>query len=63
MREAARRGRAAKPDLKLGVGGEHGGDPESIARFREAGLGYVSCPPFRVPSAGLACAQPLLAAA
>jgi len=60
--EACRRGRAAKPSIKLGVCGEHGGDPESIALFHEAGLHYVSCSPFRVPIARLAAAQAILAA-
>ncbi len=46
-------GRATKPDLKIGVCGEHGGDPESIHFFHEAGLDYVSCSPFRVPVARL----------
>ncbi|HEX3842462.1 MAG TPA: pyruvate, phosphate dikinase [Acidimicrobiales bacterium] len=55
------RGRATRPDLKIGVCGEHGGDPESIATFAEAGLDYVSCSPFRVPIARLACAQAVLA--
>ena len=54
------RGRKAKPDLKLGVCGEHGGDPESIDLFCEAGLDYVSCSPFRVPIARLAAAQAVL---
>ena len=58
---AAQRGRKAKPGLKLGVCGEHGGDPESIQVFREAGLDYVSCSPFRVPIARLAAAQAVLA--
>jgi pyruvate,orthophosphate dikinase len=57
---AADRGRAVKPDLKLGVCGEHGGDPDSIALFYEAGLDYVSCSPFRVPIARLAAAQAVL---
>jgi pyruvate,orthophosphate dikinase len=57
----AQRGRKAKPGLKLGVCGEHGGDPESILLFREAGLDYVSCSPFRVPIARLAAAQAVLA--
>jgi pyruvate,orthophosphate dikinase len=56
------RGRAANPDLFLGVCGEHGGAPESIALFVELGLDYVSCSPFRVPVARLATAQALLAA-
>ena len=62
VKMAAERGRAAKPGLKLGVCGEHGGDPESIALFAEAGLDYVSCSPFRVPIARLAAAQALLRA-
>ncbi len=55
-------GRAAKPDLKLGICGEHGGDPASIAFFEEAGLDYVSCSPYRVPIARLAAAQAALRA-
>ena len=58
----AERGRKTKPDLKLGVCGEHGGDPESIALFYDAGLDYVSCSPFRVPIARLAAAQAVLGA-
>jgi pyruvate,orthophosphate dikinase len=50
-------GREARPDLKLGICGEHGGDPDSIAFFHMAGLDYVSCSPFRVPIARLAAAQ------
>ncbi|HWI46351.1 MAG TPA: pyruvate, phosphate dikinase [Rubrobacter sp.] len=50
-------GREAKPALKLGVCGEHGGDPKSIAFFHEVGLDYVSCSPFRVPIARLVAAQ------
>jgi pyruvate,orthophosphate dikinase len=50
-------GREAKPSLKLGVCGEHGGDPKSIAFFHELGLDYVSCSPFRVPVARLVAAQ------
>ena len=56
----AERGRATKPKLKLGVCGEHGGDPESIVLFYEAGLDYVSCSPFRVPIARLAAAQAII---
>ena len=56
----AKRGRAAKPKLKLGVCGEHGGDPESISLFYAAGLDYVSCSPFRVPIARLASAQAVI---
>jgi len=54
---ATERGRAAKPNLKVGICGEHGGDPESIAFFQRAGLDYVSCSPFRVPVARLAAAH------
>ncbi len=50
---AAREGRATRPDLQLGVCGEHGGDPESVHFFHRAGLDYVSCSPFRVPVARL----------
>ncbi|MGA2012415.1 MAG: pyruvate, phosphate dikinase [Solirubrobacteraceae bacterium] len=50
-------GREARPGLKLGVCGEHGGDPDSIEFFHEAGLDYVSCSPFRVPIARIAAAQ------
>ncbi len=56
----AERGRSVKKDLKLGVCGEHGGDPESIALFYDAGLDYVSCSPFRVPIARLAAAQAII---
>jgi pyruvate,orthophosphate dikinase len=55
------KGRAARPDLEIGICGEHGGDPESITFFHEAGLDYVSCSPFRVPVARLAAAQAALA--
>jgi pyruvate, orthophosphate dikinase len=55
------RGRATKKNLKIGVCGEHGGDPESIAQFYEYGLDYVSCSPFRVPIARLAAAQAVIA--
>ena len=58
---AVRKGRAARPDLELGICGEHGGDPESIAFFHEVGLDYVSCSPFRIPVARLAAAQAALA--
>jgi len=54
---AAERGRATKPDLKLGICGEHGGDPASVAFCHLAGLDYVSCSPYRVPIARLAAAQ------
>ncbi|XP_019181574.1 PREDICTED: pyruvate, phosphate dikinase 2 isoform X2 [Ipomoea nil] len=54
---ATERGRAARPSLKVGICGEHGGEPSSVAFFAEAGLDYVSCSPFRVPIARLAAAQ------
>ena len=50
---AVEEGRATKPDLKIGVCGEHGGDPDSVHFFHAAGLDYVSCSPFRVPVARL----------
>ena len=59
---AAERGRAARPDLKLGICGEHGGDPASIAFCEGAGLDYVSASPYRVPIARLAAAQAALKA-
>jgi pyruvate, orthophosphate dikinase len=59
---ATARGRAAKPGLKVGVCGEHGGDPASIRFFHELGLDYVSCSPYRVPIARLAVAQAILRA-
>jgi pyruvate,orthophosphate dikinase len=62
VRIGAERGRSTKPDLKLGVCGEHGGDPESIDLFYNAGLDYVSCSPFRVPIARLSAAQAIIAA-
>ncbi|MEA2330193.1 MAG: pyruvate, orthophosphate dikinase [Thermoleophilaceae bacterium] len=55
-------GREAKADLKLGICGEHGGDPDSIAFFQMAGLDYVSCSPYRVPIARVAAAQAAIAA-
>jgi pyruvate, orthophosphate dikinase len=58
---AVERGRAARPDLKLGICGEHGGDPASIHFCRAIGLDYVSCSPYRVPIARLAAAQAELA--
>ena len=57
IRIAAERGRAARPDVKLGICGEHGGDPASIDFCEKIGLDYVSCSPFRVPIARLAAAQ------
>jgi pyruvate,orthophosphate dikinase len=62
VRLGTERGRATRPGLKVGVCGEHGGDPESIGLFFDAGLDYVSCSPFRVPVARLAAAQAVLAA-
>jgi pyruvate,orthophosphate dikinase len=62
VRLGTERGRATRPNLKVGVCGEHGGDPESIGLFFDAGLDYVSCSPFRVPVARLAAAQAVLAA-
>ena len=59
---AAERGRAARPGIKLGICGEHGGDPASIAFCESVGLDYVSCSPYRVPIARLAAAQAALAA-
>ncbi|MFD5147923.1 pyruvate, phosphate dikinase [Streptomyces sp. NPDC058401] len=53
VRSAVEAGRATRPDLKLGVCGEHGGDPESVHFFHEVGLDYVSCSPFRIPVARL----------
>jgi pyruvate, orthophosphate dikinase len=61
VRIAAERGRATRPGIKLGICGEHGGDPASIHFCREIGLDYVSCSPYRVPIARLAAAQAELA--
>ncbi|MDH3229543.1 MAG: pyruvate, phosphate dikinase [Alphaproteobacteria bacterium] len=58
---ATARGRQTRPDIKLGICGEHGGDPASVAFFHKAGLDYVSCSPFRVPIARLAAAQAAIA--
>jgi pyruvate,orthophosphate dikinase len=60
MEIAVERGRSVKEDIKLGICGEHGGDPESIAFCHELGLDYVSCSPYRVPLARLAAAQAAL---
>ena len=60
IRIAAERGRATRPDVKLGICGEHGGDPASIYFCERAGLDYVSCSPYRVPIARLAAAQAAL---
>jgi pyruvate,orthophosphate dikinase len=61
MRMAVEKGRRARPGLEIGICGEHGGDPASIAFCHEIGLDYVSCSPFRVPVARLAAAQAALA--
>jgi pyruvate,orthophosphate dikinase len=60
VRQAVTEGRAARPDLKLGICGEHGGDPPSVHFFHEIGLDYVSCSPYRVPLARLAAAHAAL---
>ncbi len=57
MRIAVERGRSTRPDLEIGICGEHGGDPASIALCHELGLNYVSASPFRAPVARLAAAQ------
>ena len=57
MREGTEKGRGTRPDLKIGICGEHGGEPSSIAFCDEIGLDYVSCSPYRVPIARLAAAQ------
>ena len=61
VRAGTEAGRAARPGLKVGVCGEHGGDPRSVAFFHDVGLDYVSCSPFRVPVARLAAAHAALA--
>jgi pyruvate,orthophosphate dikinase len=63
IRIACERGRKTRPDLELGICGEHGGDPRSIRFCEEAGLDYVSCSPYRVPIARLAAAQARIGAA
>src|ERR687887_2725765 len=63
MRIAVERGRSTKRDLKMGICGEHGGEPKSVAFCHELGLDYVSCSPYRVPLARLAAAQAALAEA
>ena len=60
MRTAIERARARKPDISIGICGEHGGDPRSIAFCERVGFDYVSCSPFRVPVARLAAAQAAL---
>ena len=62
MKIAVDKGRSTRPDIELGICGEHGGDPESIHKCERIGLDYVSCSPFRVPVARLAAAQAALAA-
>jgi pyruvate,orthophosphate dikinase len=57
MKIAVEAGRETRPDLEIGICGEHGGDPKSIAICHELGLNYVSCSPFRVPIARLAAAH------
>ena len=60
VKMAVEEGRATRPDIKLGICGEHGGDPSSIEFCHKTGLSYVSCSPFRVPIARLAAAQAAL---
>jgi pyruvate,orthophosphate dikinase len=57
---AVREGRKVRPDIELGICGEHGGDPSSIEFCHQVGLSYVSCSPYRVPTARLAAAQAAL---
>ena len=57
VKMAVEKGRSARPTIKLGICGEHGGDPASVEFFHKAGLDYVSCSPFRVPIARLAAAH------
>lgn len=61
VKMAAELGRSTRPDIKLGICGEHGGDPKTIAFCQQVGLNYVSCSPFRVPIARLAAAQAAIA--
>ena len=60
VRRGVQGGRRENPDLKIGICGEHGGDPKSISFFMEIGLDYVSCSPYRVPVARLAAAQAVI---
>ena len=60
MKIAVEKGRSTRPDIKLGICGEHGGDPNSVKFCHKLGLTYVSCSPFRVPVARLAAAQAAL---
>ncbi len=62
VRIATSEGRATRPDLSVGICGEHGGDPSSVVFCHDAGLNYVSCSPFRVPVARLAAGQAALEA-
>jgi pyruvate,orthophosphate dikinase len=57
VKMAVELGKSTRPNIKLGVCGEHGGDPSSVEFFHNVGLSYVSCSPFRVPIARLAAAQ------
>ncbi len=61
VRMGIERGRSVRGDLKIGVCGEHGGEPHSVAFFHDVGLDYVSCSPYRVPIARLAAAQQAIA--
>jgi pyruvate,orthophosphate dikinase len=63
MEISAQEGRKANPHLHLGICGEHGGDPDSVVFCHEIGLDYVSCSPFRVPTARLAAAQAVMGGA
>ena len=60
MKIAVEKGRQTRPNIKLGICGEHGGDPASVEFCHDLGLDYVSCSPFRVPIARLAAAQAVL---
>ena len=60
IEQAVRAGRAARPDIELGICGEHGGEPQSVEFCHRAGLSYVSCSPYRVPTARLAAAPAVL---
>jgi pyruvate,orthophosphate dikinase len=61
MQIAIAKGRQTRPDIKLGICGEHGGDPDSVKFCHRLGLTYVSCSPYRVPVARLAAAQAAVA--
>jgi pyruvate,orthophosphate dikinase len=61
VRTGVERGRKTRPNLKIGICGEHGGDPASVHFFHKAGLDYVSASPYRIPVARLAAAQAALA--